>query len=399
MQLRLSAERIEHVRAYLSDQRFHIKSLTEEIKLSYWERLKKIELGGSIKAGSKIQLLKNLGQMINRGYSLERVIEFLLVDERDKAVIRLLKKLQKKANRGYRDYEELFRELEQYFDEEFFSVLIAGQKTGTVGQNLIDYAVSKEKLLLQKKTLINLLGAKFFVLGIVLVAFVVIVSFVVPQFMDLFGEKLDLPWGMKIMVAISDLFRNHGVMILGGVIFLSGMSVSFYKLNREFRFFAQKIMLKLPILGGLFRMIETRNFLYMMGNLISKGVSILESIRILIEQTSNLCFQSVYMAIEAGLKKGKKLDQILGVGEDVPKGYLLESVAQAMTLGAQGGNLAELLNEGYQTYDLQLQSRMDMGIKLIGVFVSLITYAVIIFMIASLALTLFMVMEDPGAVL
>ena len=134
----------------------------------------------------------------------------------------------------------------------------------------------------------------------------------------------------------------------------------------------------------------------------------MQSIRIVIEQTSNLCFKSVYEALEKNLEKGRKLDQVLkpldpqllatGLFVEVPQGYLLDSVAQAMTLGSKGGNLGEMLNEAYLTYDFQLQNRIGFGIKIIGGGISLFTYLLIIFMIGSLALTLFKVMEDPTAI-
>jgi type II secretory pathway component PulF len=73
-------------------------------------------------------------------------------------------------------------------------------------------------------------------------------------------------------------------------------------------------------------------------------------------------------------------------------------VAQAMTLGSKGGNLGEMLNEAYLTYDFQLQNRIGFGIKIIGGGISLFTYLLIVFMIGSLALTLFKVMEDPTAI-
>ena len=69
-----------------------------------------------------------------------------------------------------------------------------------------------------------------------------------------------------------------------------------------------------------------------------------------------------------------------------------------MTLGSKGGNLGEMLHEAYLTYDFQLQNRMNTSIKILGALISMFTYLVIIFMIGSLAATLFKVMKDPTAV-
>ncbi|MDP2691937.1 MAG: type II secretion system F family protein [Candidatus Gracilibacteria bacterium] len=399
---------LDAVRQHLHQQGYTIKKLAEKEKSGIWQQLQDIELGRRIKPENRIRVLKSLGQMIGRGYVLESIIDFLLADEKEKDVVKLLRILQSKAQKGYKDYVELFREAEDYFDAEFFSILVAGQKTGTVGQNILDYSEGKAKMLAQKGELIKTLSGKFVVLGVVLMAFLVIVLYVVPQFTKLFGQKLELPLGMKIMVFISDVVRNYSVMVVGSVVTLIVVIFLLYRFHVGFRFQVQHLLLKMPVAGPLLRMVYTRDFLYMMGNLISKGVSLMEAIRIVIEQTGNLCFRSVYVAVEGNLEKGRKLEQVLkpldeqlvssGLYVAVPQGYLLDSVAQAMTLGSKGGNLGEMLTEAYLTYDFQLQSRMSLAIKVIGALISLFTYCVILFMIGSLAATLFKVMEDPTAI-
>jgi len=407
--VKLKGVTLQTVKTHLHEQGFTIKKIAEEELVGLWGKLQDIELGKRIKPQNRIRLLRTLGQMIGRGYVLESVIDFLLADEKEKDVIKLLQLLQRKAQKGYKDYVELFKSAGDYFDDEFFSVLLAGQKTGTVGQNIVDYSEGKAKMLEQKGVLIKTLSGKFIVLGVVLVAFLVIVLFVVPQFTKLFGEKLVLPIGMQIMVFISDVVRNYAVLVFGSIFAVIALLLSLYKVHTGFRFVLQDFFCKIPVVGGLMRMMYTRDFLYMMGNLITKGVSLMEAIRIVIEQTKNLCFRSVYEAIETNLEKGRKLEQVLkpldpqliasGLYVEVPKGYLLDSVAQAMTLGSKGGNLGEMLHEAYLTYDFQLQNRMGLAIRIIGAAISLFTYLVIIFMIGSLAATLFKVMEDPTAIL
>lgn len=404
-QLEMKAADLASVQVYLREQGYTWQALAEVQVLTWWQRLQQIELGQRLKAANRIRLLKTLGQMIGRGYALEKIIAFLLVDEREKDVRKVLEQLQFKTQQGYKDYEELFRVVEKCFDEEFFSILIAGQKTGTVGQNMLDYALGKEQMLEQKQALIRTLSGKFVLLGIVFMAFLVIVLFVVPQFQELFGSKLELPLGMQIMMGISDLFQQYGVFlfILMGVFVVSLMLL--YWMHEKTRFVLQHVQLKMPVLGYLLRMMHTRNFLYMMGNLLTKGVALMEAVRIVIAQSSHLCFRSVYVAIQDNLEKGRKLEDVLNplTKHDqqhfvaVPSGYLLESVAQALRLGSKGGNLGEMLTEAYQTYDIQLKNRMQLVIRVLGMGISVVTYCVIIFMIGSLAMTLFQVMEDPTA--
>ncbi len=406
--VKLKGDTQESVRKHLRQEGYTIKKIVEQENQGLWQTLQNIEVGQRIKPQNRLRLLRTMGQMIGRGYVLEAIIDFLLADEKEKDVKKLLIILQKKAQKGYKDYVELFREAEDYFEPEFFSILVAGQKTGTVGSNIMDYAEGKAKLLEQKGYLVKTLSGKFVVLGVVCAAFLVIVLFVVPQFTKLFGDALELPLGMQVMVFLSDLFRNYSVLVFGSSIGLVALLISLYKFHLGFRFTIQHLLLKSPVLGDLLRMIHTRDFLYMMGNLMSKGVALMEAIRIVIEQTRNLCFRSVYEAIEANLEKGRKLEQVLkpldpqliksGLYVAVPSGYLLDSVAQAMTLGSKGGNLGELLFEAYMTYDFQLQNRMNLSIKILGAAISIFTYLVIIFMIGSLAATLFKVMKDPTAV-
>ena len=394
--LRLQSDTEERIRGFLHEQGYTIQALVEQHRQHWWSKLQGIEVGRKIKPQDRIRFLKTLGKMMNRGYQLERVLDFLLADERQKEVLKLLRLLRERSQRGYRDYSELFSVVSDYFDEEFFSLLIAGQKTGTVGQNLIDYAEGKEKMLAQKQHLMKTLSSKMVLLGVVSVAFLVIVVFVVPQFQGLFGEKLALPLGMKVMVIFSDVLAHYGLLVVMGSVFLILGLLGLFRFHEGARRLMEKSLYSLPLLGETLRMMETRNFLYLLGSLLSKGVSLMEAIRIVIDQTQSLGFHSVYEAIELELKKGKKLDQI--VPGQVPQGYLLESVGQALNLGSRGGNLGEMLLEAYVTYDVVLQGRLSQGIKVIGVVISLVSYVVIIFMIGSLAMTLLRIMEDPTAI-
>lgn len=406
--LTIQGNTLEEVRTHLRGQGYIIQKLEEQEDMGLWKRMQDIELGQRIKPQNRVRVLRSLGQMINRGYVLENVVDFLLSDEKQKDVVKLLNILQKRMQKGYKDFVDLFREAEDYFDEEFFSILVAGQKTGTVGKNILDFADGKEKMLAQRGQLMNTLAPKFIVLGVVVVAFFVIVLGVVPQFTKLFGDKLELPIGMQIMVFFSNILTNYWLIFIVANILVWGGLAGMYKFHKGFRYFCQDAFLKIPVIGPLVRMMYTRDFLYMMGNLISKGVSLMDAMRIVIEQTSHLCFRATYEAVEKNLEKGRKLEQVLkpldpqlissGMYVEVPQGYLLDSVAQAMTLGSKGGNLGEMLEEAYQTYDLQLQERLAVGIKVVGAAISLFTYVVIVFMIGSLAMTLFKVMEDPSAI-
>src|SRR3989338_1835765 len=97
---------LEAVRQHLHEQGYTIKSIQEEENAGLWKKLQDIEMGSRIKAHNRIRFLKTLGQMINRGYVLESVLDFLLADEKEKDVTKLLQILQKKAQKGYKDYVE-----------------------------------------------------------------------------------------------------------------------------------------------------------------------------------------------------------------------------------------------------------------------------------------------------
>jgi len=161
--LQLQGQTLERIRTHLHQQGYTIKKIVEKEQRGLWKKLQTIEIGRPIKDQHRIRILRALGQMIQRGYILENIIDFLLADEREKDVITLLQTLQRKSQKGYKDFVELFREAERYFDQEFFSILLAGQKTGTIGKNMIDYAEGKAKMLEQKGALVKTLSGKFLV--------------------------------------------------------------------------------------------------------------------------------------------------------------------------------------------------------------------------------------------
>ena len=117
-------------------------------------------------------------------------------------------------------------------------------------------------------------------------------------------------------------------------IFFVGGSVSFVGIKqirriRKGRYYFDKMMLQLPVMGTLLRKIAVARFTRTLGTLITSGVPILEGLRITARTSGNAVLEEALMKVRKAIEEGRTIidplhecgvfpnmvTQMIGVGE------------------------------------------------------------------------------------
>src|SRR6185436_18777970 len=115
-------------------------------------------------------------------------------------------------------------------------------------------------------------------------AVAVIMIVVIPQFQQIFigllgpGEQLPLP--TRIVVGISDFLAGWGGLVILVSIIAIALAIRFYYRTPGGRRIIDRLLLKVPILGDIFRKIAVSRFSRTLSTLLSSGVPILQSLDI-----------------------------------------------------------------------------------------------------------------------
>src|SRR6185369_10738270 len=186
-------------------------------------------------------------------------------------------------------------------------------------------------------------------------AVAVIMIVVIPQFQQIFlgllvpGEQLPLP--TRIVVGFSNFLASWGGLALLLGIIGAAVSVNFYYKTPGGRKIIDRILLKIPILGEIFRKIAVSRFSRTLSTLLSSGVPILQSLDITARTSGNVIIEEAITKVRAGVERGESFVDPLKATEVFPN-----MVAQMIGIGEQTGALDAMLSKIADFYESEVDA-------------------------------------------
>jgi len=210
--------------------------------------------------------------------------------------------------------------------------------------------------------------------GAIVIAFCVLVTFVIPKFALLFkGSTMKLPIPTRIMLGLNDLVQAYGVYLLAGVI---AICIAGYMCTRtqQGKLARDQLKLKIPFVGNIILKISMSRFAYVQENLIRAGVPIVTALEIVARTVGNLVITKKVVEISQKIEKGK------GISKPMKEsGIFPPLVLHLIATGEDTGSLEEMLREVSLHYDSEVNyslGRLSSWIEpiLIGVLGAMVLF-------------------------
>jgi type IV pilus assembly protein PilC len=231
----------------------------------------------------------------------------------------------------------------------------AGETGGILDLILQRLSTFIEKIVKLKRDVISAMIYPSAVILLAIVAVAVIMVVVIPQFQMIFmgllgpGEQLPLP--TRIVVGISNFLAGWGgLVILVSVIALVVM-IQFYYKTPNGRRTIDRIILKIPLLGDIFRKIAVARFSRTLSTLLSSGVPILQSLLITAKTAGNVIIEEAILKVRAGVERGENFADPLKATEVFP-----HMVSQMIGIGEQTGALDAMLGKIADFYEQEVDA-------------------------------------------
>jgi len=187
------------------------------------------------------------------------------------------------------------------------------------------------------------------VVGAIVIAFFVLVSFVIPKFALLFkGSTMALPLPTRILLWINEMVQAYGIYILGAVVGLS-IAIFIYMRTEQGRLAKDQLTLKLPFMGKIILKICMSRFAYVQENLIRAGVPIVTALEIVSRTVGNLVIARKVTEISQKIEKGKGISKPMK-----DSGIFPPLVLHLISTGEDTGSLDEMLREVSIHYDSEV---------------------------------------------
>src|SRR5579863_1583863 len=266
--------------------------------------------------------------MIDAGLPLVQCLEILAANQENPSFQKTLTGVRTTVEGG----ATLANAMRQYpvvFDDLTTNMIEAGETGGILDVILQRLATYVEKAVRLKAAVKSALIYPIAVVGMAGIIVGALLKWVVPIFANLFaGLGVALPLPTRITMGLSAFVQTFWWVIIGGGIGI-WWGMKQIRKNPRGRYYFDKAMLNLPVVGTLLRKIAVGRFTRTLGTLITSGVPILEGLSITARTSGNAVLEEALMKVRKAIEEGRTIvdplkecgvfpnmvSQMIGVGE------------------------------------------------------------------------------------
>lgn len=334
----VDASDFAEARENLRKQGLHVTELSEAGGKSHsmGQRRKK-----SVGRGTRLKQLsafcKQLYVLIKTGTPIVQALEASERQTRDASFKQVVTDVRAKVEEGV-PLSEAMQTHPEYFDIVTRSLIAAGESAGRLPMMLERIGALTRK---QVQVRGNIVGAMIYpslLISVAMGVLMLMMTFVLPRFAGLF-EQLDtpLPPTTAILMDISYLLRNFWWAILGGLALAIGGFVSWQKTPGGKRV-RDTALLRLPIIGPMFRNFATAKIARLMGILLDSYLPLLDVLGLVKQATNNMHYENMMARAERAVTHGEPMSSAFS-----DEKLINSSVYEALRNGESSGQIAPLM--------------------------------------------------------
>lgn len=298
-----------------------------------------------VKTRDLILMTRQLETMLESGLPILSSLETLQGQTANPELKRAVDRVRADVEQG-RTLTEAMRRHPHCFPDVYVSLVHAGEEGGLMTQMLDRIGSLLEY---QEETEHRIRSATFYPILIVcelLLAFVVLVKFVLPQFATLFRNlDAELPLPTRVLIGTSDFFERHWLLLLlAGAAAAAGAALWFR--TPAGRRTLDRALLTTPIFGPIFQKIAISRFSRVLSALTAGGIPIVRSLEISRGVVGNRVLEGEVDRMREGLLEGRGLTEPLKGSPVVPP-----LVVKMLAVGEETGSIDRMLLRVARYYD------------------------------------------------
>ena len=237
------------------------------------------------------------------------------------------------------------------------SMIRAGEKGGFLEDVLARIAIFTER---QNELKNKLVGAMMYPAVLMFVASCIVtflLVYVVPKIRDLL--RGELPAMTKLIFAISDFLREHGIIVAGVAAVVVVSLVSFAR-SKTGRLYWDRFSLRAPMLGKLVTLVAVCRFCRILGTLLNNGVPILQALKISRDSAGNQLLIGAIEEATENVRRGSTLADPLG-----QSGLFPLDIISMIAVGEESNNLENVLVTIAESYEARTSRTIDLMVRLL----------------------------------
>ena len=281
---------------------------------------------------------------------------------------------------------------ERVFDRLYAAMVHAGEVAGVLDRILNRLAVFREKA---EDIRSKVVGAMIYPIVVSVVASAVVIAaivVVIPKFKDIFESfGTELPRITRILLDTSNFVVTYWYLLIGVPLVLISSHLMLMRRPGGYRFFMHRMLLKIPVLGGVLSKALIASFARTFGTLIEAGVPHLDALAIVRDTSRNDVVQAGVEDIRRTVREGE------GIARPMGETHLFDDlVVNMVDVGEATGELDRMLLKVADAYDIQVDRRIQGLFKIIEPLLLIMMAVVVGFIVVALFVPLTEIMGRIG---
>ncbi|MFP4571575.1 MAG: type II secretion system F family protein [Desulfobacterales bacterium] len=346
---------------------------------------KRINLGLSrVRLPDLIIFSKQFKTLFEAGIPMTRLMEVLEEQTENPRLKKTASAISEDIQSGM-SLTEAFSRHPKIFSTLYCSMIQAGEASGRLGEVIerLIYLLQHEHKV--KSDIKSAMQYPVIVLVALTAAFLFLLTFVVPRFVDIFRQaNIDLPLPTKICLVLHNWIVVYWPVTLA-VVAAVITGLYFYLKTEHGSYYKDYLLLKLPIIGPVFEKGAMARFASIFSILQTSGVGVLGAFEVLSGTIGNKAISKEFEEIQEQLKEGR------GISDPLSKArFFTPLVVNMVAIGEESGNLDDMLKEVSVHYDDEVEYAVGRMAEAIGPVLILALAGVVGFF----ALAIFLPMWD-----
>jgi general secretion pathway protein F len=350
----IDADSPRDARSKLRNQNLHVTSLETVVQGAEAEKKgKKFKfmprLGGRKRAVEIALVTRQLATLLSAGTPLNEALRAIVEQAETTRIQALIRDVRERIGQGT-SFADSLANHPAYFSDLYVNMVRSGEASGALDQilsKLADYLYQQNRLA-GRITAALTYPMVMVVVGLGVVTF--LLGVVVPRILEVLEkQKIAMPLPTEILVFCTGIVRGYWpLFILLGIAGWIGFKL--FVATEHGRFAWDGFVLRMPILGELFRKNAISRFAATLSTLLQSGLPVMEALAITQKVLGNVVLAQVIEKVRGRVMEGSDISAPLKQSKLFPP-----VVAYMVAIGEESGQLEQMLSKVAKAYDEEIE--------------------------------------------
>jgi type IV pilus assembly protein PilC len=285
---------------------------------------------------------------------------------------------------GGASFSEALAQYPRIFDRHYIQMVAAGEASGQLDarmEELVSHLEWRQEIIAQVKQSSTY---PLLLVGLLSGVIVLLMTFTLPKFIKLLTQfHAELPMPTRIVIGISDAFSGYWY-LLPLIPAIPYMVYRAIHRTPSGRLFLDRVKLKIPMFGPVYRKISISQFAHHFSCLHAAGIETISALKIVEELIDNLVIAGVLQKVRNGIESGKSMAHLFAQSNEFPA-----IVVQMLSAGEESGNLEATLKKVAQYYDREIPASIKKAFTIIEPVLLVVMGGLVAFIALSILLPIY----------